>query len=427
MKFKKIMVFVLCIAMSATLLVGCGSGEKNTADESGKKDGKVTLTFGLWDKYQEPILREIADKYEEENPNIKIEIQLTPYSQYWTKLEAAATGEVLPDIFWINGPNIVKYASNGMLLPMDEMVEKDNVDLSVFPEGLINLYTVDGKLYGMPKDWDLTALWYNKKLFDEKGVEYPNENWTWDDMVDAARKLTDKSKGIYGVVSRPETQEGIYDTIPQSGGYIISDDRTKSGYDSPEAIKGTQIWLDLLDEELSPTLEQQADTNAVDLFKAGKVAMIYAASWNVPVFMDNEAIKNDIDLTVMPLIEKRAATIHGLSNVISATTKHPQEAWDFVKYLGGKEANEVWAKSGAVIPARKDVLDIWTDSYPTLNLQAFVDELDYAVMYPVSKDTPKWNDLEMESIKQMWNGDIKADEALKKLAEDMNKVLEQEK
>ncbi len=423
MKIKKTMALLLVAIMSVSFLVGCGNDNKTT----GENGEDVVLTFALWDKYQEPVLREIADKFEEENPDIKIDIQLTPYAQYWTKLETAATGEVLPDVFWINGPNIVKYAENGMLLPIDDKVEKDNVDLSLYPKGLIDLYTIDGKLYGLPKDWDLTALWYNKKLFDEKGVEYPNENWTWDDMVEAARKLTDKSKGIYGTATRlDDAQVGVYNTIPQCGGYIISEDRKKSGYDSPEAVKGVQIWLDLIDEGLAPSLEEQADTPAVDLFKAGKLAMVYAASWDVPAFMENESIKDDIDLTVMPLIEERAAVIHGLSYAISANTDYPEEAWKFVKYLGGEEANKAWAESGVVIPAREDVLDIWKESYPNLNLQAFIDSLEYSIGYPTSKDTSKWNDRETEYIKLAWNGDISVEEALKKLGEEMNSLLEKE-
>ena len=275
MKFKRIVITILTVIIVTSMLVACGG--KTNDKTSG--DNKVTLTFGLWDKYQEPIMREIADKFEAENPNIKIDIQLTPFGQYWTKLEAAATGEVLPDIFWMNGPNIVKYASNGILLPIGDKVKEDNIDLSAYPESLVSLYTVDDKLYGIPKDWDLTALWYNKKIFDEKGVEYPNENWTWNDMVEAARKLTDKEKGVYGIAARPDTQEGLYNSIPQSGGFIISEDRKKSGYNSPEAIEGTKIWLDLIKEGLSPTIEEMSDTSEIDMFKAERIAMINAASW----------------------------------------------------------------------------------------------------------------------------------------------------
>ena len=238
--------------------------------------------------------------------------------------------------------------------------------------------------------------------------------------------LTDKENGVYGMAARPETQEGIYDTIPQAGGEIINADRTKSGYGTKEAVEGTQIWIDLLDEGLSPTLEEQADTNALELFKAGKLGMVYAASWNVPVIMENEQIKDKVDLVQMPIIKERAATIHGLSNVISANTEHADEAWEFVKYLGGKEANEIWAKSGAIIPARKDVLDIWKEAYPTLNLDAFIKGLDYSVMYPVSKNTAKWNDLELEYIKKIWNGDLTAEEGLKQLGEEMDKLLQAE-
>jgi len=424
MKFKRMVGTILSVIIVTAMLAGC-SGETN--DKTTSNDDNVTLTFGLWDKYQEPILREIANKFEEQNSNIKIDIQLTPFGQYWTKLEAAATGEVLPDIFWINGPNIVKYASNGILLPIDDKVKEDNMDLSLYPESLVKLYTVDDKLYGIPKDWDLTALWYNKKLFDEKGVEYPNENWTWNDMVEAARKLTDKEKGVYGIAARPDTQEGLYNSIPQSGGFIISEDRKKSGYSSPEAIEGTQIWIDLIKEGISPTIEEMSDTSEIDMFKAERLAMVNAASWDVPVFMENELIKDHIDLTVMPLIKERAAVIHGLSNVISANTKHPKEAWEFVKFLGGKEANEIWAKSGVVIPARMDVLDIWKKTYPNLNLQAYIDELDYSIMYPTSKNTPKWNDIEINYIKQMWAGKISVEEGLKKIGEEMDKVLQQEK
>lgn len=427
MKWKKTLILILCFTLITGVFSGCSRNEDavNENEETSSSD-EVVLTFGLWDKYQEPVLREIADKFEEENPNIKIDLQLTPFSQYWTKLETAATGEVLPDIFWINGPNIVKYASNNLLLPLDEFIEKDDFKLEEFPEALVELYTVDEELYGIPKDWDLTALWYNKKMFDEKNLEYPNSKWTWDDMVEAARKLTDESKGTYGIAARPDTQEGLYNTIPQAGGYIISEDRTKSGYGTKEAIEGTQIWIDLIEEGLSPTLEEQADTSAIEMFTSGKLAMIYAASWNVPVFMENEEIKDQIDLTIMPSIKEQSATIHGLANVISANTEHPEEAWKFVKYLGGKEANEIWANSGVVIPARTDVLDIWEESYPNLNLQAFTEQLNYADVYPVSADTPKWNDLENEYIKNIWNGNMSVEEGLKKLSEEMDKVLEQE-
>lgn len=424
MKFKKIMVLTLTIVLVSSLLVGCGGNDK-TGSKGGSDD--VTLTFGLWDKHQLLVMEEIAEEYEKQNKNVTIEFQLTPFGQYWTKLETSATGDSLPDIFWINGPNIVKYASNGIMLPLDKFIEEDDVDLDLFPQGLVDLYTIDDQLYGMPKDWDTTALWFNKQIFDDNGVDYPTDDWTWDDLMDAARKLIDKEKGIYGLNAGTDSQEILYNTIPQAGGEVISEDMTKSGYDSPEAISGTQRWVDVINEGLSPTLEQQADTNGYEMFKAGKVAMIYAASWNIPVFLESELVRDDIDLVVMPLIKERAASIHGLANVISANTEHPEEAWDFVKYLAGKDANEIWAESGTIIPARMDVLDIWKDVHPELNLQAYVDTLDHSRMHPVSINTPKWNEYEKDYLNLMWSGELSVEEGLKKLAEDMNKALDSEK
>ncbi|WP_432663271.1 sugar ABC transporter substrate-binding protein [Wukongibacter baidiensis] len=423
---KKVLSIILCVALMVTMLVGCGQKESGTESSDGG-DKPVTLTFALWNKDQEPVMQEIVKKFEETHPNIKVNVQLTPYKQFWTKMETAATGGSLPDVFWMNGPRFMKYASSDMLMPISDKIKANNIDMSKYPQGLIDLYTYDGKQYGIPKDWDVTALWYNKKLFDAAGVEYPTNEWTWDDMVEAARKITDVDKGIYGTAARiDDNQVGVYNTIPAADGFVISKDRKQSGYNTEGNVKGINVWLDLIKEGLSPTVEEMTDTSAVDMFSSGKIAMMYAASWNVKPFMENENIRNDIDLVVMPKLEKRAAVIHGLINAISAGTEHPEEAWELVKFLGSKEANEIWAESGVVIPAHKDVLDVWKNSFANINLQAFVEELEYSEMYPSSLNN-RWSDVEFETLKQIWNEQISVEEGCKVIYEQMSNLLEQEK
>ncbi|SCY44101.1 ABC transporter substrate-binding protein [Alkaliphilus peptidifermentans] len=423
---KKILIMSLCVMMAFSI-TGCGKeSTQPIANDTKDEKEEVTLTFALWDTFQEPVLQEIISEFQKTNPHIKVDVQLTPFGQYWTKLETAATGGVLPDLFWMNGPNFIKYASNGMLLPIHEKAKTDNVDLTKYPKGLIELYTYENSLYGIPKDFDLTALWYNKNIFDDAGVPYPTDEWTWDDMVEAARKLTDKEKGIYGTSLQTSTQQGIYNTIHQSGGFVISPDRGKSGHDTPGGIKGIQLWRDLIEEGISPTIEELVDTPVIDLFESGSVAMVYAASWNVKRFMENENIKDNIDLVIMPMIDKRASIIHGLTNAINANTKHPEAAWELVKFLGSKEANEIWARSGVVIPAHFDALDIWINSYPQINLNAFVDQLDYSVMYPASRDN-RWTEMERDTLRNVWSGEIAVEDACKTITQEMDKLLSQER
>jgi multiple sugar transport system substrate-binding protein len=424
MKVKKIISLLIGASIVLSMFSACSSKDTSAKPE---EKGNVTLVYGVWDKNQEPIMRQLADKFQETHKNIKIDIQLTPYKQYWTKLETEATGGNLPDVFWMNGPNIAKYAGGKMLLPITDNIKKDNLNLNEFPKALIDLYTVDGKQYGIPKDWDTTAIWYNKKIFDDAKVPYPTSDWDWNKMREIAKRLTDKSKGIYGVAAAQDDQSGYYNTIPSAGGFIISEDRKKSGYDQPGAVEGIQCWIDLIKDGSSPTAQQMTETLAQDLFVSGKVAMTFQGSWMVPQFMNNDQVKDHIDIVSMPKLKQNAAIIHGLSNVIYSKTKYPQESWEFVKYLAGKEANETIAKSGVVIPAYTPALQIFIDSYKNVNLKAYTDELNYSVMYPVSKNTSKWVTIQDDNLKKVWAGQMSAEEACKAIADGMNKALQEEK
>ncbi|SHJ13684.1 carbohydrate ABC transporter substrate-binding protein, CUT1 family [Clostridium amylolyticum] len=424
MKIKKILCIAMSIITAGALFAGCGKSEGNS---SGSKSGKVTLVYGLWDKNQEPVMQDIAKKFTEKNPNIEVKVQITPYKQYWTKLETEAQGENLPDVFWMNGPNIIKYADASLLLPIDDKIKESDIKVDNYPKALVDLYNVGGKQYGIPKDWDTTAVWYNKEIFDNAKVPYPKSDWTWNDMRETAKKLTDKSKGIYGIAAAQDDQQGYYNTIPQAGGFIISEDKKKSGFDQPGAVEGIQCWIDLIKDGSSPTGEQMLENTPQDLFASGKVAMVFQGSWMVPQFMKNDAIKDKIDIAPMPKIKKNSAVIHGLSNVIYSKSKNPKEAWEFVKYLSGSEANEIIAKSGVVIPAYKPSLEIFLKSYANINLKAYTDAVEYSVMYPVSKNTSKWTTIQDENLKKVWANQMTAEEATKKIGEEMNKLLQEEK
>jgi multiple sugar transport system substrate-binding protein len=409
------------------MLSAC-SGSSSTSGNEKNSDGSVTLTYGIWDVNQAPALKDIAKKFTESHPNIKVKVEVTPWDQYWTKLETAATGGSLPDIFWLNAANIQKYAKGKVLLPLSDNIKKDNVDMSKFPKALVDIYKVDGKNYGIPKDFDTIGLWYNKELFDKAGLKYPDENWTWDDLVENAKKLTDKSKGVYGFASQLDPQQGWYNTVPQAGGYILNDDRTKSGYDDPATQKGIKFLYDMINTyKVSPTLAQMTDTPVLSLFESGKVAMIYGGSWSQIEFAKNEYTKDKVDVTMLPKGEKRAVVIHGLANVVAANTKHAKEAWEFEKFLGSEEANKIQAETGTVIPAYEGTQDAWVKSNTKFNLQVFIDMTKDAVPYPASVETRKWQQIETDTLTQAWSGKITIEEAMKELKKKVDDVLASEK
>jgi multiple sugar transport system substrate-binding protein len=412
--------FISAIGVGLLLVTtACGGG-----DAAGNE--KVELSYRIWDKNQQPAMQQIVDQFQAANPNIRVTIQVTPSAEYWTKLQADATAGSAPDVFWMNGPNAQFYASNGVLLPLSDTLEDNGVDLANYPESLTRIYSYQDKQYGVPKDFDTIGLWYNKKLFDAAGLKYPDETWTWQTVGAAARKLTNESKGVHGIAAPAFGQENYYNTIYQAGGYIVSPDGKSSGYDQPAAIAGLRFWTDLMKAKVSPSLKSMTDTFPAQLFESGKIAMYYAGSWNATAFAKNESIKNDIDVAVLPKGEKRAVVIHGLANVASAKTKHPEQAMKFVAFLGSKEAADIQAKTGTVIPAFTGTQEAWVKSMPQYNLQSYLDELDYAVPFPTSKNTAAWQSKEAEILGPAWSGENDLAAAANELATIANAALQKE-
>ncbi len=170
----------------------------------GTSDGKTHLKFQIWDVAQRDSMQAICDAYTANvNPNVEIEVQVTNWSEYWTKLEAAAESNTMPDIFWMHTNQILYYADFGMLADVTDLYA--DVDPNFYQNhyseiSIDNAKGSDGRMYGVPKDKDNIVLVYNKEMFDQAGVDYPDEDWTWDDLTDASQKIYDKT-GKYGFMA----------------------------------------------------------------------------------------------------------------------------------------------------------------------------------------------------------------------------------
>ena len=291
----------LAIASAIVLLTSAGYGGVRAAGiTSSPARASVTITYGFWDKNQAPALQQIANAFHRAHPEITVKQQVTPFAEYWTKLQTAATGGSLPDVFWMNGPNFLLYASNGILMPLSDNIKKDKVSLSNYPSSLVKLYSYQGKVYALPKDFDTIGLWYNKTLFRAAHVKFPDATWTWKTLMAAARKLTNKSKGVWGIAAQNANQEGYYNTIPENGGYVITANHKKSGYDTPNTIGGLKFWTDMIKAGVSPTNAQMTETTPISMLESGKIAMLYGGSWNAIEFNSNSYTKNRVDVAVLP-------------------------------------------------------------------------------------------------------------------------------
>lgn len=407
------------VAVAGIALAGCSSSGGNKP-----ADGPVTLNYTIWDQNQEPALRQAADEFQKQNKNVTVEITVVPSKDYWTKIQTQLTAGSGPDVFWVNGPNFQLYASNGQLAPLDDT----GIKSSDYPTSLVDLYTYQGKLYGAPKDFDTIGVFYNKALFDKAGLKHPAAGWTWDEFQADAQKLTDASAGVYGTAAAPYGQMTYYNTILQAGGQIISKDGKKAGYDSPEAAKGVQLWADLVKSGASPSMQQIADTWPGDTFSSGKMGMFWDGSWAAGTYSKADALKGNLGVAPLPTGPdgKGTSVVHGLANAASAKSKNVEWAKKLAVFLSGKDAAEIQAKTGTVIPAFNGTQEEWVKALPDIDAQLFLDEVKTGAPLPISKNTSAWVDIEQEEIKQIWSGQVDTATGLKDLAAKMNALLAKE-
>jgi multiple sugar transport system substrate-binding protein len=415
----------LLAAAPATLLAATACSKSSSAGSAGQ--GEVSLNYGLWDDTQLPAMKKIISAFEKDNPHITVRTQLTPWESYWTKLQTAATAGTAPDVFWMTQDSFKLYASGGVLMGLDDLVARDKVDMGNFVESVTHGYTWQGKLYGIPKDINSFGVFYNKKLFAAANIRPPDLSWTWNDLVHVAKRLTDPAAGVFGFAAQLADVEGYYLTIPQSGGYVISADGTKSGYDDPRTISGLQFWTDMiLKHHASPTLQQLTDTAAQSMFTSGKVAMYYGGSWEPVAMKAVPYARENTDIAPLPKDQNRKFYANGLGNVIFAKTDHPKEAWEFAKFLGSQQAAEIQAATGTVIPATKGNDEAYSKSMPEFSLSKLIDQLPLGLPFPASVNTAVWENDALKQFADAWSGKKGVQTVAKSVAASMNAALAKE-
>ncbi|WIJ45234.1 ABC transporter substrate-binding protein [Curtobacterium citreum] len=428
---RRALLGVLAAVSATALLAGCstssGAGSASGDYEQAAKDTKATLTYAVWDENQVEAIKANLAGFAKEYPDITVNVDVTPFANYWTKLQTQGSSDTLPDLFWMNGPNFQLYAANGKLAPITGEVRAGAIDPAKYSSALNDLYTYDGTQYGVPKDFDTIGVWMNKALFEKAGVPMPSKDWTWDEFQETGAELSQKLRadGAYGAAGGMDGQTTYYDTILQAGGSVLGDDGKKSEYDSKASEEGLQFWTDLIKSGASPSIKQLTDTTADQWFTSGKLAMYQGGSWFRSALTGTD-LEKDVVVYPLPKGKEQATVIHGVSNVVSANSKNKAAAQALQVYLASKAAQQQQGDMGAVIPAYEGTQDAFTKTMPDADLQVFLDAVDYAKPLPVSKNTAAWNTLETNLLPSAFDGSTPVDQVAKELTEKMDAALAKE-
>lgn len=414
---KRMIVLVLLIVV-AGILFAAGA----------KEAGKSKLTLALWDENQKPAIQKIVDQYNASQDKVEVVIELTPWDTYWTKLDAAAGSKSAPDIFWMN-VYMPKYVDGGVLLPLDDLIARDKVDMNQYVPATVKMNRFEGKTYGMPKGLDSVAVALNLELFEKYGVATPKEGWTWQDMRVLAAQLRDaiakKGGDEYPIVMELDAQPSHFNFAYQTGGYVISDDFKKSGYNLPETTLAYQRVVDLMDDGLMAPYVVLSDTKGTDLFLSGKGAILFVGSWKSSVLENSSlGVNKKIRLITMPNQEAgNTSVLGGLGYVISAFTKDKEGAWDAVKFITGEVGNRIQAEEGIDIPALKKSQATYLANFKNINIDAFFKAAEHAVPFPAGPDLVLWIGIIGDRAAEIFGGKTTAAAGTAAIYKEMQAIL----
>ncbi len=299
-------------------------------------------------------------EFERQNPGIKVRFH--HFEDYPNKVLLSYAGGISPDVIRESTAGNIPWIRRGLDLPLNKYIDgPDGIDRKDFIPILWDALQFQGETYGVPQDINILGLFYNKDLFDKAGMSYPDANWTWDDLKNAADKLTQDTNGdghpeIIGL--NMAWNDGTFQPfVFQAGGQIWSDDGEKVVVDSPEAADALKFYKSLMQSyTLSQSSEERGGLGPDKFFEAGKVALFVDGSWRTPSLKKN-APKLRFGVAPLPRGKIPMSVSGSCFWGISAQTKHPDEAWKLVKFLSSKESLiEYWRYLWVAPPARWSAL-----------------------------------------------------------------------
>lgn len=425
---KNIWVKNFCILLTSFLLSNCGAPFP-------ENQGATEVKVSFWGTPEEiDIITESISGWQKQHPKIKIIFEHTPYSGYASKILTRIAGGAAPDVIATEVDQFVTFATKGVLEDLTPYIVSDpkGFNKSDFFPQIINRFAYRGKLFAAPRDIaPFACVYYNKKLFHERGLAYPTDNWTWDDLLRLSRELTkrDDSGNI--------TQFGFYGWAWQNfvygnGGSFVDDVQNpkKLTLNSPQAVAGLQFYADLSNlyhVMPTPLAFKNFGMGAERMFANGRVAMFLSGIWETPQFRNYNF---DWDVVMFPKNEKgfRAFGTGGTGYALLRFSKHKKEAWEVIKALTGPEGQRQFAKRGLAQPARISVAQ--SDAFaenpaPPANKKMLNQAVQYIVFSPFH---PEWREIEEKYINPkldlIFNGKKKAADALNELAPEINTLLQ---
>lgn len=448
MKIRKIIALLLVAVLAVSCLAGCFGGSS-----------KATLkVFVYLNDHESEIYKEMIRKFEEANSDKleEIDIQITTLDEYSITLSGMMLADDVPDVFYVLPEDVDDFVTNGYIENLTPWLDQLGISTDGLMQDVLNCYRHDGEnvgtgdLYALPKDSSVFAYAYNKELFDEAGLPYPDPDdpYTYDEFVEVCKALTIDKNG-----DGRNDQWGcgfanvymLYQFVWSNGASFCSDDYRTVTIDTPEFKDALQKYVDLtLVHKVTPTVAQDASLGVYQRWLAGQEAFYACGTWDVAAFMDPSTFPYDWDLCAYPTLStgKSMTWLGTVGYCVSANSENKEIAVRLAEYLstdpdGQREVSGITTGNSIQVPnilemAQGEFVDAVADgtvNYPS-NVEVIFNYMNgnenYGGRFIESVYTPntEWMDLFFESVDKVKNGSMTVDAFVEQMQPMMQSALD---
>ncbi|TFE22807.1 ABC transporter substrate-binding protein [Cohnella luojiensis] len=366
---KRSRVLIMLLMIMTVVVSGCGNGNGNgngsesSSDNSSEAGGKTKVTFMTWEgQDMNNKIVEAMKTFEEQNPDIDVELIPSPIDDYGTKINAMISAKEAPDIFMVGNDMAINLGSDGVLYDWKKETDADPDFISQFFPGSVEAYSKDGKQYGLPGLLNVYGIFYNKKAFTDAGIAEPKAGWTYTEMLEAAQKLSNKDKKQFGLFMDAYDPFVFSLYSVSAGGAPFADsitDVTKVEI-SPQFIEGVELFKKYAQSGAITPPDYKVD-NVMGIFKAGQLPMARQGQWVADDLIRNASDSVDWGFAPYPVVNSETSTLDAVGWASPATIKNPAAVWKVLKYLDGEMYTKVLPETpvapAAFQPAAKAYFD----------------------------------------------------------------------
>lgn len=399
----------MCVSMA----VGCGKKEETTAE----KGGKTTIEWWTpnWDEVES---REMAAEFEKEHPDIKVEIVVTDWDTYKSKITTAISADNAPEVCTMLLTDVAPFATKGLLEPLDELGKTAGIDFDDIVKPALDITSVDGKEYGVPFRYDGSGIYYNIDMLKAAGYDAFPE--TWDEMVEMSKKLS--KDGVYGFAwplgNQANATTRFVQQIYTYGGDVLDADG-KCLLNTKESKAALGNIVDSIKEGYAaPGSSEFDNTTMRESFGQGNLAFLLSGPFDVDTLKTDYPELNFATAVIPGIDGMGVTTANGWCVALAAKSENKEAAAEFIAYITTPENQ---ARLTDSFPASKTAMEY--EKFATEELKPFMEQLNNSKAEPSYE---RWSEMEPIIFQYMQNavsGSMSVDEACEAMTKDIDVLL----